>query len=188
MSNGLDMMKNARGKKRTAPAMPPPRNKARTEPVNIETVASVTAEPAPPQPPTATAEPKPTQVDASPVVQPEAKPAAVSGEPAGERARPQAEPRTSAPTRAKAATPPRQLAQDSDKALLRNTVYLTDAEDDFLQSVTAVGRRGTPKVTSAAAVIRFAVRHLESAMTPQEIVDAIRAAAPTDVKQGRHVL
>ena len=36
MSNGLDVMKNARGKsKRTPPAMPPPRNKARVAPVDV---------------------------------------------------------------------------------------------------------------------------------------------------------
>ena len=82
-----------------------------------------------------------------------------------------------------------QSASSSDpRPLLRNTVYLNEAEDDFLQSVTAAGRRGTPKVTSAAAIIRFAVRHLENSMTPQEIVDAIRAAAPADARPGRHVL
>jgi len=159
MSNGLDVMKNARGKsKRTPPAMPPPRNKARVTPVDVEQVTSP-----PPADRGATNQTprerhKPAETEASPPPAP-------------------AQPAVSQPASARDPRP-----------LLRNTVYLNEAEDDFLQSVTAAGRRGTPKVTSAAAIIRFAVRHLENSMTPQEIVEAIRAAAPTDARPGRHVL
>ena len=159
MSNGLDVMKNARGKsKRTPPAMPPPRNKARVAPVDVDEVTS----------------PPPADRGAT-----DQTPRERHKPPAAEASPP------SAPAQPAVA----QSASSSDpRPLLRNTVYLNEAEDDFLQSVTAAGRRGTPKVTSAAAIIRFAVRHLENSMTPQEIVEAIRAAAPTDARPGRHVL
>lgn len=159
MSNGLDVMKNARGKsKRTPPAMPPPRNKARVAPVDVDQVTSPT---------------------------PAADRGATNQTPR-ERHKPEIE--ASPPSVPVQPAVAQSVSARDARPLLRNTVYLNEAEDDFLQSVTAVGRRGTPKVTSAAAIIRFAVRHLEASMTPQEIVDAIRAAAPADARPGRHVL
>ena len=123
MSNGLDVMKNARGKsKRTPPAMPPPRNKARVAPVDVDEVTS----------------PPPADRGAT-----DQTPRERHKPPAAEASPP------SAPAQPAVA----QSASSSDpRPLLRNTVYLNEAEDDFLQSVTAAGRRGTPKVTSAAAL------------------------------------
>ena len=61
----------------------------------------------------------------------------------------------------------------------------TGRRAESLGPALEAGRYGKPKVTSASAVIRYAVRHLAEHMTPEQVVAAIREAAPETSNQGR---
>jgi len=69
--------------------------------------------------------------------------------------------------------------------LYPTTAYLELEEDKYIRRALEAGRYGKPKVTSASAVIRYAVRHLAEHMTPEQVVAAIREAAPETSNQGR---
>lgn len=69
--------------------------------------------------------------------------------------------------------------------LIPTTAYLELEEDRYIRRTIDAGRYGKPKVTSASAVIRYAVQYLAQHMTPDEVVAAIREAAPETSNQGR---
>lgn len=61
--------------------------------------------------------------------------------------------------------------------LVKKTIYLSTREDDFLENVYLAGRRAAGGKVDAnrGAVVRLALRRLESELSPEEIVDQIRA-------------
>ena len=69
--------------------------------------------------------------------------------------------------------------------LYPTTAYLEIDEDRYIRRTIDAGRYGKPKVTSASAIIRYAVQHLATHMTPEQVVAAIREAAPETSNQGR---
>lgn len=171
MTSGLDMMKAARDKKKGARIgneMPPPLHPARSTPVTLasapETEAGVAA-PATPNPDTASV-PEPAASAAAPTAPAEPKP-------------------TPAPVRRqqrdKQPTTDRALSSE----LIPTTAYLEIDEDRFIRRTIEAGRYGKPKVTSASAVIRYAVQYLAQHMSPEDVVAAIREAAPETSNQGR---
>lgn len=170
MTSGLDMMKAARDKKkgsRVGNEMPPPLHPARSTPVKLPWAPEAAAE-----------------VEESPAPAPEA----VGAAPAADSPVPAA---PAGPART-AAGPVRRQQQKrpaADRAvsseLIPTTAYLEMDEDRFIRRTIEAGRYGKPKVTSASAVIRYAVQHLARHMTPEEVVAAIREAAPATSNQGR---
>ncbi len=70
--------------------------------------------------------------------------------------------------------------------LVKTTIHLGKVTDDLLNLVSFTGKQATPKVdASRSAVVRLALRHLASAMTPEEIVEELRRTAPETDKAGR---
>lgn len=61
--------------------------------------------------------------------------------------------------------------------LVKKTIYLSTREDDFLENVYLAGRRAAGGKVDAnrGAVVRLALRRLESELSPEQIVDEIRA-------------
>lgn len=176
MTSGLDMMKAARDKKkgsRVGNEMPPPLHPARSTPVKLPWAPEAAAEVED------SAAPAPEAVGAAP-----AAPAAAAAD-SPVLAAPAAPART-------AAAPVRRQQQKrpaADRAvsseLIPTTAYLEMDEDRFIRRTIEAGRYGKPKVTSASAVIRYAVQYLSRHMTPEEVVAAIREAAPETSNQGR---
>lgn len=170
MTSGLDMMKAARdGKKKSARVgneMPPPMHPARTTPVTLpqapEATEAEAAEPGAPAP-----APAPTP--------PVASVTGVSVAPA--------EPKRAPARRTQERSPAADRPASSE--LIPTTAYLELEEDRFIRRTIEAGRYGKPKVTSASAVIRYAVQYLAQHMTSEEVVAAIRAAAPETSNQGR---
>ncbi|MGV7743552.1 hypothetical protein B1T44_29690 [Mycobacterium persicum] len=170
MTSGLDMMKAARDKKkgsRVGNEMPPPLHPARSTPVKLPWAPEAAAEVED------SAAPAPEAVGAAPAAD-----SSVLAAPA-------------APARTAAAPVRRQQQKRpaADRAvsseLIPTTAYLEMDEDRFIRRTIEAGRYGKPKVTSASAVIRYAVQYLSRHMTPEEVVAAIREAAPETSNQGR---
>lgn len=61
--------------------------------------------------------------------------------------------------------------------LVKKTIYLSTREDDFLENVYLAGRRAAAGKVDAnrGAVVRLALRRLESELSPEQIVEEIRA-------------
>jgi len=61
--------------------------------------------------------------------------------------------------------------------LVKKTIYLSTREDDFLEDIYLAGRRapGGKVDANRGAVVRLALRRLESELSPDQIVDEIRA-------------
>lgn len=61
--------------------------------------------------------------------------------------------------------------------LVKKTIYLSTREDDFLENVYLAGRRspGGKVDANRGAVVRLALRRLESELSPEQIVEEIRA-------------
>lgn len=182
MTSGLDMMKAARDKKkgsRVGNEMPPPLHPARSTPVKLPWAPEAAAEVED------SAAPAPEAVGAAPAAPAAAAAAAAAAADSPVLAAPAAPART-------AAAPVRRQQQKrpaADRAvsseLIPTTAYLEMDEDRFIRRTIEAGRYGKPKVTSASAVIRYAVQYLSRHMTPEEVVAAIREAAPETSNQGR---
>lgn len=171
MSNGMDMLKAQRDKRKpVGNEMPKPMHGPRTTPVSIPATTEEAGGPESSSVPVA------TDTRASSLAQ----------------SAPSTEPSVTSTTKAK-----RPAVRDkSDKAvasqpassssdLYPTTAYLELEEDKYIRRALEAGRYGKPKVTSASAVIRYAVRHLAEHMTPEQVVAAIRDAAPETSNQGR---
>lgn len=61
--------------------------------------------------------------------------------------------------------------------LVKKTIYLSTREDDFLENVYLAGRRspGGKVDANRGAVVRLALRRLEGELSPEQIVEEIRA-------------
>lgn len=173
MTSGLDMMKAARDKKkgsRVGNEMPPPLHPARSTPVKLPWAPEAAAEvedSAAPAPEAVGAAPAAAAAD-SPVLAAPAAPARTAAAPV---------------RRQQQKRPAADRAVSSE--LIPTTAYLEIDEDRFIRRTIEAGRYGKPKVTSASAVIRYAVQYLSRHMTPEEVVAAIREAAPETSNQGR---
>lgn len=168
--SGLDIMKAQREKGRRPQVgnqMPPPMHPARTTPVDLAAAETDSAAP-----------------------EAEAAISAKVAEPST-LATPQVE--TTAETRASKTKRSPALRRNEKSAtdqmvgseLYPTTAYLELDEDKYIRRALEAGRYGKPKVTSASAVIRYAVRRLAQQMTPEQVVAAIREAAPETSNQGR---
>ena len=147
MTDGLSQLA-ARG--RRTREIPPPRNPARTAPVQLTSVPA-------PEP-----EEEPAAAQAPAVEAPAAERS--DGSPAGGQARPEAGARP-AP-----APKPRRKAE-----LKVVTVYLEQDDDDFLETITHTGRTSQPKTAiSRSAVVRLALERLHAQMSPEQIVNELR--------------
>ena len=156
MTDGLSQLA-ARG--RRTREIPPPRNPARTAPLQLTPVPELAAQEEP------AAVPAPA-VEAPAAEQPEA---AVSTEVARPAAR-----RGSKPAPAPAAAP---RAKAELKVV---TVYLEQDDDDFLETITHTGRTSQPKTAiSRSAVVRLALERLHAQLSPEQIVDELRPRGDT---------
>lgn len=161
--SGLDMLNNQRNKRgKVANEMPPPLHPARTSPVNLPA-----AEPDSDAANTGHAAPETTAAEVQ-------APAVHSVPPA-----------PSVPAPKRPAAPRKPAKSDGPTALQPTTAYLEIEEDQYIRRTIDAGRYGKPKVTSASAVIRYAVQQLAKSMTPEQVVAAIREAAPETSNQGR---
>ncbi|AZZ83961.1 hypothetical protein C5O27_22575 (plasmid) [Gordonia alkanivorans] len=68
-----------------------------------------------------------------------------------------------------------------------STIYFDEPTDDWLEEVSIAGRRTKPRIDSRSAIARYAVRKLMNEMTPEQVIEAIRAesAATAHTKPGR---
>lgn len=161
--SGLDMLNSQRNKRsKVANEMPKPLHPARSSPVTLPAAEpdSDVENSGPAAPETTAAEVQAPVVQAAPVV-------------------------PTAPTSKRPAAPRKPAKGDGPSALQATTAYLEMEEDQYIQRTIAAGRYGKPKVTSASAVIRYAVQQLAKNMTPEQVVAAIREAAPETSNQGR---
>lgn len=168
--SGLDQLKQASNKRKGGGRpMPPPRHKPRQDQVEIptgDTTDKAEERVAAPEPPARSA-PAPT-VAATPAPAP-----AATEVPVPEAA---AAPET-------ASTPPQ--ARPTRK-VGPTTMYFDAETDDWLEDVLAIGRRGTPKVSSKSAIARLAIRELAKKMSAEQVVDEIRrGAAAANTQPGR---
>lgn len=172
--SGLDMMKAQRDKRRVGNEMPKPMHPARATPVNLPAAEPDRAEAVTQTP------------DAAEVVGLVEQPGDGTGQDdVGDQGRAD-ESRVTSTTAAQKATGARQVAKsDTPTALYPTTAYLELEEDQYIRRIIDAGRYGKPKVTSASAIIRYAVQHLAKTMTPEQVVVAIREAAPATSNQGR---
>lgn len=71
--------------------------------------------------------------------------------------------------------------------LIRTTLHLSPAEDEFLEAVRSAGRGRRPRLdASRSAVARYAIAKLAAQMTPEQIVTALeQPAQPTTSNGGR---
>lgn len=177
--SGMDMLHNQRDKRRkVGNKMPEPLHRARTTPVNLPDAESESPEPETESVPEApSSEPSTAGVASSPDSTPETPPDG-SGETT-------ASPDTGKRPPARGKSDKSAVGQPSGSELYPTTAYLELDEDKFIRRALEAGRYGKPKVTSASAVIRYAVRHLADHMTPEQVVAAIREAAPETSNQGR---
>jgi Arc/MetJ-type ribon-helix-helix transcriptional regulator len=160
------MMKAQRDKRRVGNEMPKPMHPPRTTPVTLPA--------------------------AEPDLAPSAEPPAITEQAAAEvhagEAAPAVDPAWTSPTppaTKRAAGPRKAVKSDTPTALYPTTAYLELEEDQYIRRTIDAGRYGKPKVTSASAIIRYAVQHLAKTMTPEQVVAAIREAAPETTNQGR---
>lgn len=165
--SGMDMLKDQRDKRRkVGNEMPPSLHPPRSSPVNLPAA----------EPDSAIADKESTTA----VEQASAEAQVASVSPAAD---PTLVPSTPAPKRTAAQR--KAVRSDSPAALYPTTAYLEIEEDQYIRRTIDAGRYGKPKVTSASAIIRFAVQHLAKTMTPEQVVAAIRDAAPETSNQGR---
>lgn len=168
MTNGLDALrqKNKRAGGRT---MPPPRHKPRSVPVEIPTDSEDSTKPiAPPVQevgPSTSANAVHSEQTAAQIVN--------GGETAS--AMPASEP-------PKAAPPAPSTEVDE---LTKSTIYLDAETDQFLEEAIYLGRKQKPRIDSRSAIVRYALRELASRMSTEQVITAIRAAAPETGNQGR---
>lgn len=92
----------------------------------------------------------------------------------------------------KPATQPTKKAS-SDAAMLdelvKTTVHLGRAEDEFLNLVNFTGKQARPKFdASRSAVVRLALRRLADELNPAEIVAALAERGPETARTGRRRL
>ena len=71
--------------------------------------------------------------------------------------------------------------------LIRTTLHLSPAEDEFLEAVRSAGRGRRPRLdASRSAVARYAIAKLAAQMTPEQIVTALEEPVqPTTSNGGR---
>lgn len=160
--SGLDDMAQARQKRARARSMPPPRHAAPA------VAAPVTAAvPAPESPDTTTTVGAPADAQASPPQPTKKKQPAAPAAPA---------------------TPPSAASTTTTgRTVGPSTIYFDEPTDDWLEEVCITGRRTKPRIDSRSAIARYAVRKLMNEMTPQQVIEAIRAesAATVHTKPGR---
>ncbi|WP_071289293.1 hypothetical protein [Mycolicibacterium llatzerense] len=162
--SGLDMLNNQRNRRsKVANEMPKPLHPARATPVNLPA-----AEPHSDVENTTPSAPETTSAEVQAPIVETAPPA----------------PSASAPKRPAATRKPAKSDAPTRK-LEPQTVYLEFDEDQFVRRTMDAGRYGKPKVTSASAIVRYAVRQLAKNMTPEQVVAAIREGAPETSNQGR---
>lgn len=97
-----------------------------------------------------------------------------------------------ADTPAKPTTKPTKKAS-SDGAvpdeLVKTTVHLGQAEDEFLNLVNFTGKQVRPKFdASRSAVVRLALRRLADELNPAEVVAALAERGPETARTGRRRL
>lgn len=157
--SGLDDMAQARQKRARARSMPPPRHAAPA----VAAAPVTAAVPAPESPDTTVGAPAYAQVSPPPPTK-KKQPAAPA-----------------AP-----ATPP-SAASATGRTVGPSTIYFDEPTDDWLEEVCITGRRTKPRIDSRSAIARYAVRKLMNEMTPQQVIEAIRAesAATVHTKPGR---
>lgn len=174
--SGLDQLKQASNKRKGGGRpMPPPRHKPRQDQVEIptsDTTNKAEERVAPAEPPARSA-PAPTAAatpSPAPAAPEEPAPTATAATAA-----------TAAPAVASTppeARPPRKVGP--------TTMYFDAETDDWLEDVLAIGRRGTPKVSSKSAIARLAIRELAKKMSAEQVVDEIRrGAAAANPQPGR---
>lgn len=63
--------------------------------------------------------------------------------------------------------------------LVKTTVHLAEAEDEFLNLVSYTGKQARPRVdASRSAIVRLAISQLAESKTPPEIVAELRRRSP----------
>lgn len=186
MSSGIDQLNQMRSKSTRSNAtrtMPPPRHQPRATPVNLPDESPSQQEtPAPPlQEPVNLPQPSVETVAADQVAHVHAPPLTANGGEADQQqpAKPQRTP-VELPNQSQAP-----VASQEPEELTKSTIYLDDASDEFLEEAIYLGRKQKPRIDSRSAIVRFALRALSESMTPGEVIDAIRAAAPPPGNQGR---
>ena len=168
MGNGMDMLKAQRDKRKpVGNEMPKPLHGPRATPVSIPATTEGAGEPEPSSAPAAT---DTRTSSAAPAAEPAVTPSTKAKRPA---------------VREKSDKAAASQPAGSSSELYPTTAYLELEEDKYIRRALEAGRYGKPKVTSASAVIRYAVRHLAEHMTPEQVVAAIREAAPETSNQGR---
>ena len=150
MTDGLSQLA-ARG--RRTREIPPPRNPARTAPVQLTSVPELTAQ-----------------------GEPAAVPAPAVKAPAAEQAKAAATTEAVRPTARRPKPAPAPAPAPKAKAELKVvTVYLEQDDDDFLETITHTGRTSQPKTAiSRSAVVRLALERLHAQMSPEQIVNELR--------------
>ncbi|WP_461666421.1 hypothetical protein [Gordonia sputi] len=158
--SGLDDMAQARQKRARARSMPPPRHTAPA----VSAAPATAPEPAPEQPDTTANAPAAAQASSPTKKKQPAAPAP-------------------APSTASAAT----AASAAGRTFGPSTIYFDEPTDDWLEEVSIAGRRSKPRIDSRSAIARYAVRKLMNEMTPEQVIEAIRAesAATAHTKPGR---
>ncbi|AFR51411.1 hypothetical protein [Gordonia sp. KTR9] len=155
--SGLDDMAQARQKRARARSMPPPRHQAPA--VSAAPATAPEPAPAPEQPDTTANAPAAVQVTS-----------------------PTKKKQPAAP-----APPPPRAASTTGRTVGPSTIYFDEPTDDWLEEVSIAGRRTKPRIDSRSAIARYAVRKLMNEMTPEQVIEAIRAesAATAHTKPGR---
>ena len=170
MGNGMDMLKAQRDKRKpVGNEMPKPLHGPRATPVSIPAATEGPGESEPSSTPAATDTRASSVAPSGPSTDPAVTPGTKAKRPARDKS-----------DKAVASQP-----ASSSSELYPTTAYLELEEDKYIRRALEAGRYGKPKVTSASAVIRYAVRHLAEHMTPEQVVAAIREAAPETSNQGR---
>lgn len=170
MGNGMDMLKAQRDKRKpVGNEMPKPLHGPRATPVSLPATAEGPGEPEPSSTPAAMDTRASSVAPSGPSTEPAVTPSTKEKRPARDKS-----------DKAVASQP-----ASSSSELYPTTAYLELEEDKYIRRALEAGRYGKPKVTSASAVIRYAVRHLAEHMTPEQVVAAIREAAPETSNQGR---
>lgn len=154
----LDRQRTARQRSARARNIPPSRHPAAEKPSE--------ADRQPTQQPTQLVPPVPIRTDPPESVTPAPEPAAVSG--------------------LKVNRPVASLAPVvAGGELIRTTLHLSAAEDEFLEAVRAAGRGCRPRLdASRSAVARYAIAKLAAQMTPEQIVAALEQPAQPITSNG----
>ena len=173
MGNGMDMLKAQRDKRKpVGNEMPKPLHGPRATPVSIPATTEGAGAPEPSSVPAATDTRASSVAPSTPSTEPAVTPSTKAKRPA-------------VAVRDKSDKAVASQPASGSSELYPTTAYLELEEDKYIRRALEAGRYGKPKVTSASAVIRYAVRHLAEHMTPEQVVAAIREAAPETSNQGR---